>query len=190
MRKPTLVADALIYTFFTVMGTTLSAQNSSLTLGSGTGSPGVPVQLPIYLTLPRNLQMERIQATVEHPSSLAYHQVQLAKDAQANGVVIEVKDAAAQSGGQSGGKMKRMEITLKGGKEKLLQSGLVGTLSFTIDKEAKPQMISLLVSGAKGFPKAGGAEVKLRGDPGSVTIYEAGMEPLSVPLVGCFIFTH
>ena len=186
MRKPTLVAEALVFTFLVVMGTTLPAQNSSFTLGSGTGTPGLIVQLPIYLTLPRNLQMERILAIVEYPSFLAYHQVELAKDAKTNGVVIEVKDTSPQTDG----KMKRMEITLKGGKEKLLQSGLVGSLSFTIDKEARTQMVALLVTEAKGFPKGGGAEIKLRGDPGSVTVYEAGMEPLPVPMVGCFFFTH
>ena len=90
MKKSTLIAEALIFTLMAVMGTTLPAQNSSLTLGSGTGTPGLIVQLPIYLTLPRNLQMEQIQTTVEYPSSLAHHQVELAKDAKANGAVIEV----------------------------------------------------------------------------------------------------
>lgn len=184
MKRSTLVVEAFVFALFIVATATASAQSGSLTLGSGTGLPGKQVQLPIYLNLPRDQPLERILAIIEHPVALSYHRAEVAKEAQANDIVIEVKESAPPTSG----KRKRLEITLKGGMGKSLQTGMIGTLTFTVDPKARPQMASLPIAEARGFPKGGGAEVKMRGDSGGVTIYEPGSEP--APLVACFFFTH
>ena len=184
MKRSILIAESLAFALVAVGAAAALAENGSLTLGSGTGSPGRDVQLPIYLNLPKGQQFERILAIVEHPPSLAYDRVELSPEIRTDDVTIDVKESAPQAGG----KMKRVEITLKGGKEKPLRIGMVGSLIFTVDKKARSQMISLPVIEVKGFSKGSRAETKLRGDSGSVTIYEPGAEPL--PLVTCFFFTH
>lgn len=161
------------------------AETSSFTLGSGTGSPGNSVRLPIYLNLSRDQQFERIVALVDHPPTLSFRQPEVDKDAQASGVTIEVKESAPPAGS----KTKRVEVTLKSSKGKPLPTGMIGWLSFAIDGKAQAQMASLPVTDVKGFSMSSGALlVKLRGDSGGVTVYEAGMEPL--PSLACFFFTH
>jgi hypothetical protein len=158
------------------------AESGSLTLGSGSGLPGDNFRLPIYLTLPRNHQFERIDAVVELPPSLTFERVEVEAQAREEGVAIEVKEPSPRPAGEKG----RLEITLRAGKNRPLSVGMVGWLLLTLAEQAQPQMVSLPVTDVRGFPEGSLSPVKLRGDAGSATIYESGMEPQ----FSCFFYMH
>lgn len=174
---------ALVFVFWAT-GTASLAQNGSVTLGSATGFPGEHAELPLYLGLPKNHPFERIVARVEYSTALTDPRVKEDEKFKASGATMEVKEQTAPAGGKS----KRIEITIRAGQGKLLPDGLIGWLLFSINKDARPQMLSLPMVEPKGFNRRGEAEVRLRGDPGNITIYEPGTEP--PPLVPCFFFTH
>ena len=140
--------------------------------------------MPLYLSLTKNLSFDRIAAIIEYPPAVTYKGVEVSKEFQENGVAMELKGFSAQPGG----KTNRAEINLKAGKGKPLQAGMIGSLLFIVDKLARPQMALLPVGEARGYSVGSGTEVKLRGDAGSMTIYEPGTEP--TPVVPCFFFTH
>lgn len=176
------VAETIVFAVSTVVAA--FAATGSVTVGSGAGIPGREVAVPIYLTLSKDPPFERIVAVVEYPSALAYAKVKTSKDAQDNDVSMQVKQLPAEAGS----KKKRLEVTIKADQQKPLQIGMMGSVVFVIDKKAPVQMISLPVIEVKAFPKGGGAEVKLRGDSGSVTINDS--DAPAQPLTGCFFFSH
>ncbi len=178
MTRSTLVAGALVFAVSVVGATASLAQSGRFTLGSGSGAAGHSIGLPIYLTLPKDSQFERIIAILRPPAALAYDRVEGMED---NDVAIKVQESARRTGGD-----RSVEITLEGEKGKPLQTGMAGLIFFTIEKDARPQMASLPVSEVKGFPKGSRVAENLRGDRGSVTVYEPGTEPVMT----CFFFTH
>lgn len=178
VTRATLLAGALVFAVAVGVPAASLAQSSRFTLGSGSGGPGHSVGLPIYLTLPKDSEFERIIAIVEPTAALAYDRVEAMEE---NSVVLRAKESAPGTDGK-----RRVEITLEGGQGKPLQTGLAGMIYFTIDQDARPQMASLPVSEVKGFPKGSRVAENLRGDQGSVTVYEPGTEPVMT----CFFFTH
>jgi len=156
----------------------------ALTLGSGSGVRGRNVQVPIYLDFSGDQQWDRVVATLDYPAALTYVRAEVGKEASEQGALIEAKEIAPPAGA----KTKRLEITIKGGKGKALPAMTKGSLSFSVDKNAKQQLASLPVVEVKGFSKGSRAEAKLRANPGNIAIFEAETQP--VPDIGCFFFTH
>ena len=134
MTRSTLVAGALVFAVSVAGATASLAQSGRFTLGSGSGAPGHSIGLPIYLTLPKDSQFERIIATVGPPAALAYDRVEGMEDQD---VAIKVQQSARRIGGG-----RSVEITLEGEKGKPLRTGMAGLMFFTIEKDARPQMVS------------------------------------------------
>ena len=178
MKKSTLITGAFVFAVAVLVPGASLAQSGRFTLGSGSGAPGHSIGLPIYLTLPKDSQFERIVAIVGPPEALAYDRVEGIED---NDVAIKVQESTPRISGN-----RSVEITLEGENGKSLQTGIAGLIFFTIDKEARPQMASLPVSEVEGFPKGSRVAENLGGDRGSVTVYEPGTEPVMT----CFFFTH
>lgn len=180
VKSSRFVTETFVIAFAVLVATAAFAQNGRLTVGSGSGFPGHSVGVPIYLTLPKASEFERIVAEIEPPGALAYERAEAMEE---NKVIISVKESAPGTDGK-----RRVEITLEGRQGEPLQTGIAGMIFFTIDQDARPQMASLPVLEVKGFPKGNRTAEDLRGDRGSVTIYEPGTEP--VPSLTCFFFTH
>ena len=185
MQKTRERASVIGALLFVAVSTIAQAQNASMTLGSGAGSAGGTVKLPLYITLPGDMQLKLITATVKYPPNLALRQAAIGPEVQASGESIEAIEGAPGSDGT-----KRITLTLKAGKDKPLLSGLTRSLSFSVVEKAKAGMVALPVDEVRGIRWGDGAEVPLRGNPGQVTIYEAGKEPQPTPMAGCFFFTH
>jgi hypothetical protein len=181
-----LVSGLLVLSFCPIAAIPSQAQTTGITLGSATGIRGRELRLPVYLTISKDQKLERVVVTIDAPAVLSFVRAEVAKDALPSGVSIVLKEAPAAS--QSSGNVKRDAITLKAEKENPLPSGLIGSLYFKVDKTAAQQMRSVPVVEAKGFSKGSAGEIKLRGDPGSVVIYESEIE--QQPLTGCFFFSH
>ena len=188
VRKSTIIVAVFICSIVSgVMAAVSPAQVLSITLGSGTGGPGGDVGIPLYVTVGADEKWDRIVAVVEYPVVLTYRRVDANPDAVASGVAIKANEPSPPEGGQK----KRVEVRIEGGKGKPVPKGIIGSLFFDIDKEARPQMISLPLVEVKGLGQGSQQEVPLRGNPGSVAIYAPGTEPTGPnPLLGCFFFTH
>jgi hypothetical protein len=161
------------------------AQNARMTLGSGQVSTGKTVGLPLYVTLPGDVSLGRITTIVKYPKDLKFQKTELGKDAKAGETLFDSKALPPDADGSG-----RLELTLTAASGKALPTGLVGTVFFFVSEKAQSRMVALPLVEAKGFSREGGAEVSLRGDPGEITIYEAGKEPQPTPMLGCFFFTH
>lgn len=161
-----------------------AGENGSLTLGSGNTIPGREVQVPIYLNLPANEQLDQVTAFVNFPRVFKFTRAEETKEARAGGVVVSIKDSASPAGS----KLQRVELTVQSAKGKPLPNGVVGLMTFAVDKKATQQMASLPVADVKGIQKGGSSPVALRGDPGSIIVYES--EDELKPGVSCFFFSH
>jgi hypothetical protein len=172
---------------FHAMAALSPAQVASITLGSGTGTPGEDVAIPLYLTTGGDQKWTRIVTLVEYPASLTYRRINASEVAVAAGVSVRATEPSPPAGSQK----KRLEVRIEGGKGKAVPEGIMGSIFFHIDQEAKPQMFSLPLAEVKGLGQGSQQEVPLRGNPGSVAIYAPGTEPTGPStLMGCFFFTH
>jgi sporulation-control protein spo0M len=175
------VLAVLVFALATICN---GADSPEFTLGSATGIPGGEVKVPVYVTLSGGQQFERVLATIDYPAVLSYQKVAADKDAAENGVAINGKVMGSQTGEQ----MRRIEMTVTGGKGKPLPTLVIGSLVFVVDKKAKQQRVTISATEIKGVLKGSGTEVKVHGNPGNIAILESAIQPQ--PMTGCFFFSH
>ena len=158
-----------------------------LSLGSVSGGQKAQVMLPVFVTpYPAEVGVGNITALIEYPAT-GMKFVKAEKSFLLDGVNATYKVEPAPDMGNETKSVLKLQVATKGEPRKALREGLIVTLFFGIDADAKPgkfpvKLANVTASSPDGTPKM----LPLVTKDGVIEI----VPPEGIPYVGCFFFSH
>lgn len=151
---------------------------NTIALGTGLGTPGQPISLPLYLSAPGQANIGELTLEISLPSPLlTFSEVERAflaeqVEAKLSADVIESKI--------------RVKASVPEGKGNPLPEGLIAFVKFKVSQEAKAGELKVLVEKVE-MKDLEGKPIKTAGKAeGQINVIPKEMAPLA----GCFFYMH
>lgn len=165
-----------------------STKSTRIVLGSDAGEPGMSVTIPIYFSPAEGAKFEHLKVEIKFVSrNLKFAKFEDGIAAETGNLKIqtELRDEKDEQGLEYS--ILKVEASQpKDAPAKAIPSGLLGYITFQINKEGRAADISLRVS-ADGTELVTGKPIKtISASDGKVRVAAPG----SIPLVSCFFFSH
>jgi hypothetical protein len=159
---------------------------SSVGLGTGIGTPGKEVVVPLYLTFDRQLKVGQIVIECRYPAGkLEFRRGESSFVAQRESVSVEFKlIKAGEDPASKSTEEEEIKITIRGSAGKSLPSGLVGSLFFNIPKSASHEVIPVTLAGVAALDTEGTRLTDVAANSGSISVEDPE------PVTACFLYMH
>ena len=154
-----------------------------INVGIAAAKPGDPIDIPLTLSGNENSSSGPITMHVTFPKKLMTYTdserglaVELA-EGEFKATASDDKDDATQT-----------VLDISAGAKTCIKPGILGYVKFSVADSAPKGIITLKVKDTKAEKCGGGGDMQLaKGDDGQLTIFAADE---TIPVVGCFFFTH
>lgn len=179
IRAPKVAA---VLAFAWIAGGALAgAQEPILNIGTSTAKPGDPVDIPVTLSGTEQPQLGAITLELTFPKD-ALHFVR--GSAGLSGEMAEASvEGAAQDAAESGMSSLKVSINAK----KPIKPGILAYVHFRVATEAQKGKIELKAQSVQAKTLEGGSQDLSKGRDGQIEVF--GRDE-TIPLIGCFFFTH
>jgi Cohesin domain len=151
-------------------------------IGIAAAKPGDPIDIPLTLSGNENVAAGSILMHIDFPKKLLTY-----TDSE-RGLAVELSDGEVKvtaSDDKSDPTQTELEFSAKG--KNPIKPGILGYLKFTVSDSAQKGIIVLKVKDTTATTPAGGNLQLAKGDDGQLTIFALDE---TIPVVGCFFFTH
>lgn len=158
------------------------AQEPTLNIGLSTAKPGDPVDIPLTISGNEQPQMGAIQLELTFPKdTLHYVRASAGLSGEMAGASVEgsVRDAPDVSG------LSFLTISVEA--DQPIKPGILAYMHFRVSTEAEKGMVSLQARSVEAATLDGQPQPLVQGRDGEIEIF--GLDE-TIPLIGCFFFTH
>jgi hypothetical protein len=153
-----------------------------INVGIAAAKPGDPIDIPLTLSGNENATVGSVLMHVEVPKKLLTY-----TDSE-RGLAVELADGemkVAASDDKNDATQTALEISMTA--KSPIKPGILGYMKFIVSTDAQKGTIVLKVMDTKATAAGGGNMELAKGDDGQLTIF--AMDE-TIPVVGCFFFTH
>lgn len=157
-------------------------QEPTLNIGISTAKPGDPVDIPLTLSGAEQPRMGSITVEITFPKTA------LTFVRASAGLAGEMAEATIQGTLRDAPEVTGLGLlTVSISATKPLKPGILGYLHFRVSTEAGKGMVQLKDRAAQAATLDGGPQSLAKGRDGRVEVFERDE---TIPLIGCFFFTH
>jgi len=167
-------------------GSALASQDSAenqpevtINIGVSTAKPGEQIQIPLTLSGPTQTPVGSI---VEE---IAFSKDALEFTGTETGLAAELSDAEVKVSSKNDGDMTVLEVTISG--KEALRAGILAYMNMNVPADAKKGSIIITARSSKAATVAGEPVPLRKGEDGEITVFGADE---TIPILGCFFFTH
>ena len=153
-----------------------------INVGIAAAKPGDPIDIPLTLSGNENVTVGSVLMHVEFPKKLLTY-----TDSE-RGLAVELADGevkVAASDDKNDATQTVLEVSTTA--KSPIKPGIMGYLKFNVSTDAPKGVIVLKVLDTKATAAGGGNMELAKGDDGQLTIFALDE---TIPVVGCFFFTH
>jgi hypothetical protein len=178
----TVLGGALLLALFTLPAKAQNDAGVQINVGIAAAKPGDPIDIPLTLSGNENATVGSVLMHVEFPKKLLTY-----TDSE-RGLAVELADGeikVAASDDKNDSTQTVLEISATA--KSPIKPGIMGYLKFNVSTDAQKGVIVLKVMDTKATAADGGKMELAKGDDGQLTIFALDE---TIPVVGCFFFTH
>lgn len=158
-----------------------------VTLGSGQGTPGTSVVVPIYFAPASGTEIGRLKINVSFISeNLKFASLERGIAAETGAVEMKTSLQTAKNDKNLEVSTLTIEANTPGPGKSAIPAGLLGYLQMKINETGRPAKIAIHAQAAANVSGSGQAAANVRGFDGHVEVFAPG----DMPAVNCFFFTH
>lgn len=158
-----------------------------VTLGSGQGTPGMNVVVPIYFAPASGAEIGKLKFDIAYVSqNLKFNMLERGIAAEMGAVEMKTSLTSARNDQDLEVSTLTVEAATPGGGRTAIPTGLLGYLSMRVAETGRAGKISMRPSAEAWLAGSGSAATNVRGFDGFVEVFAPG----ELPNVNCFFFTH
>jgi hypothetical protein len=161
----------------------LTAQGPTLNIGTSTAKPGDPVDIPVTISGAEQPQMGSITLELTFPKeALHYVRGSAGLSGEMAGAVVEgtpTSDAPDAPG------LSLLTVSIKA--KQPIKPGILAYIHFRVSTDAKKGMVPLKTRSVQAVALSGESQPLAKGRDGQVEVFDRDE---TIPLIGCFFFTH
>ena len=158
------------------------AQGPILNIGISTAKPGDPVDIPLTISGAEQEQMGAITLELTFPKD-AFRFVRGSAGLSGEMAEVAVEGTPRDAPDVSGLSFLTVTITAK----KPIKPGILAYLHFRVSTDAQKGMVPLKARSVQAKTLEGGSQTLAKGRDGEVEVFALDE---TIPLIGCFFFTH
>ena len=158
------------------------AQGPTLNIGMSTAKPGDPVDIPVTISGAEQPQMGSIHLELRFPKD-ALHYVRSSAGLSGEMAEATVEGTARDAADAPGLSSLRVSITAK----QPIKPGILAYVHFRVATDAPKGMVALKEQSVEAKTLNGEAQPLAKGRDGQVEVFARDE---TIPLIGCFFFTH
>jgi hypothetical protein len=160
----------------------LQAQGPTLNLGTSTAKPGDPVDIPVTISGAEQPQMGSITLELTFPKdALHYVRASAGLSGEMAGAVVEGKPSDAPDAPG----LSLLTVSIKA--KQPIKPGILAYVHFRVATDAKKGMVPLKTRSVQAAALNAESQPLAKGRDGQVEIFDRDE---TIPLIGCFFFTH
>ena len=157
------------------------AQEPILNIGMSTAKPGDPIDIPITLSGEEQPQMGAITVEITFPKA-ALHFVR-----GSAGLSGEMAEANVEGTAEDASDPSMSSLTVSINAKKPIKPGILAYVHFRVATDAQKGKIALKALSIQAKTLDGGSQNLSKGRDGQVEVFARDE---TIPLIGCFFFTH
>lgn len=183
-QSRTFLRNALAILVFAGMAgvSTAAAQEPTLNIGQSTAKPGDPVDIPLTISGKEQPQMGTITVELTFPKdALRYVRGSAGLSGEMAGAAVDGTTGDAPDA--SGMSLLTVKITAK----QPIKPGILAYVHFRVSTDAKKGVVPLKAQSVEAKTLGGQSQQLAKGRDGRVEVFARDE---TIPLVGCFFFTH
>ena len=158
------------------------AQEPTLNVGISTAKPGDPVDIPLTISGAEQPQMGSITLELTFPKdALHYVRASAGLSGEMAGAAVEgtARDAPEASG--------LSFLTVSINAQQAIKPGILAYIHFRVSTDAQKGMIALRARTVEAATLNGEPQPLAKGRDGQVEVFDSNE---TIPMIGCFFFTH
>ncbi len=163
-------------------GVPADAQGPTLNVGISTAKPGDPVDLPLTISGAEQAQMGSITVELTFPKS-ALHYVRASAGLSGEMAEATVEGAVRDAPDVSG--LSFLTVTIKA--KRPIKPGILAYVHFRVATDTPKGMVPLRARTVQAATLSSETQQLAKGRDGQVEVFERDE---TIPLIGCFFFTH
>ena len=181
---PTWLWNALVFAVSAWMAGAIpaAAQEPTLNVGISTAKPGDPVDIPLTISGKEQPQMGSITLELTFPKA-ALHYVRASAGLSGEMAEATVEGTARDAPDVSG--LSFLTVSIKA--KQPIKPGILAYIHFRVSTDAPKGMVPLRARTVQAATSNGEPQPLAKGRDGQVEVFDRDE---TIPLIGCFFFTH